>query len=308
MRHYLPEWLGITLRWRGTVVPLIRGQVLFCSGFGLLMTQLYYWDLPVAHNVLSSIIPGIVLGLLLVFRTNTAYDRFWEGRKLWGNLINAVRNLARQVCISVRVATLQELAAQISCLRLLVAFAIAMKHHLRQAPLGDAVAHLVDPVVNAELQGVHNPPLDIAFRLGDYLEQQYRRGRLELFQLTNLQTLLNIMVDTLGGCERILKTPIPLAYAVHLRQLILLYCLLLPADLVDDLGWWTAPVIGIVSFALFGIEGIGVEIENPFGNDPNDLPLDSICQTMERNIEDLIALRGATALERLLAASEVEVS
>ncbi|NJK72804.1 MAG: hypothetical protein HC926_06100 [Synechococcaceae cyanobacterium SM2_3_60] len=304
MRHYLPEWLRVTLRWRGTVVPLIRGQVLFCSGFALLVTQFYHWDLPVAHNVLGSIIPGVVLGLLLVFRTNTAYERFWEGRKLWGTLVNTVRNLARQVCISVKVGSPQELAAQMNCLRLLVAFAIAMKQHLRQVPLADAVAHLVDPAVNTELQAVHNPPLDIAFRIGDYLEQQFIQGRLELFQLTGMQMLLNMMVDSLGGCERILKTPIPLAYAIHLRQLILLYCLLLPADLVDDLGWWTSPVIGIVSFALFGIEGIGVEIENPFGLDPNDLPLDTICQTMERNIDDLITLRGHTPLGKVLQASE----
>jgi putative membrane protein len=108
--------------------------------------------------------------------------------------------------------------------------------------------------------------------------------------MNELQNLLNNLVDTLGACERILRTPMPLAYAIHLKQLLLLYCLLLPFQVVDELRWWTAPAVALVSFTLFGIEAIGVEIENPFGTDPNDLPLDTICDTIERNIEDLISI------------------
>ena len=105
-----------------------------------------------------------------------------------------------------------------------------------------------------------------------------------------MQNLLSSMVDCLGGCERILKTPIPLAYAIHLKQLLLIYCLLLPFQLVKDLGWLTGAIAALVSFTLLGIEEIGIEIENPFGYDRNDLPLDGICSTMQRNIEDLITL------------------
>jgi ion channel-forming bestrophin family protein len=94
----------------------------------------------------------------------------------------------------------------------------------------------------------------------------------------------------LGSCERILRTPMPLAYAIHLKQLLFLYCLLLPFQVVDELRWCTAPAIALVSFTLFGIEAIGVEIENPFGTDPNDLPLDKICDTVECNIDDLIGM------------------
>lgn len=95
-------------------------------------------------------------------------------------------------------------------------------------------------------------------------------------------------MDNLGACERILKTPIPLAYTIHLKQLLLIYCFLLPFELVQSLGWWTGLITAVVSFTLFGIEAIGLEIENPFGYDPNDLQLDTICNTMKRNIEDLI--------------------
>jgi putative membrane protein len=99
---------------------------------------------------------------------------------------------------------------------------------------------------------------------------------------------LNSMVDALGACERILMTPMPMAYALHLKQLLLLYCLSLPFQMVEGLGWMTGPIVGWLSFMLFGVEEIGIEIENPFGRDPNDLPLDNICNKMKHNIADLI--------------------
>ncbi|MEA5516524.1 bestrophin family ion channel, partial [Nodularia sp. UHCC 0506] len=116
------------------------------------------------------------------------------------------------------------------------------------------------------------------------------------YQLTAMQELLNKLVDNLGACERILKTPIPLAYTIHLKQLLLLYCCLLPFQLVESLGWWTGLIVALISFTLFGIEAIGLEIENPFGYDANDLPLDAICNTMKRNIDDLISLSPSMEL------------
>ncbi len=103
--------------------------------------------------------------------------------------------------------------------------------------------------------------------------------------------LLDKMVDSLGACERILKTPMPMAYAIHLKQLLLIYCLLLPLQMVGEIGYWTGPIVGLVSFTLFGIEEIGLEIENPFGLDDNDLPLDEICRTMGKNVQHLMQLK-----------------
>ena len=105
-----------------------------------------------------------------------------------------------------------------------------------------------------------------------------------------MQKLLDMLVDNLGACERILKTPMPLAYAIHLKQLLLLYCFLLPFQIVANLHWWTGLISALLSFTLLGIEAIGLEIENPFGYDENDLPLDAICKTMRLNIDDLISL------------------
>jgi putative membrane protein len=173
---------------------------------------------------------------------------------------------------------------------LLVAFAVATKLHLRQQPVNQELEQLLPSSKFFKLKQMNNPPLEVAFWIGDYLQQQYQRDRLHIHQLIAMQELLNGMVDSLGGCERILKTPIPLAYMIHLRQLLLLYCLTLPFQFVSDLGWWTSLVVVLISFTLFGIEEIAVEIENPFGQDANDLPLDAICETMLRNVEDLMTL------------------
>lgn len=294
MRKKTP-WFKLLIQLRGSVIAATLPQALVVGAFGVGISVLYALKLPVSQPISGTVIPSVVLGLLLVFRTNTAYERFWEGRKHWGSLVNTGRNLARQIWVAIPVETLEEQEEKISALRLLVAFAVSTKLHLRQeSNLGE-----LKPFLSSEryekIQSMQNPPLEVAFWIADYLQYQHRGDRLSLYQLRALHELVDNLVNALGSCERILKTPMPLAYAIHLKQLIWLYCLLLPFQLVGETGWLTGPVVVLVSFTLFGIEGIGLEIENPFGHDPNDLPLDSICQTMQRNIEDLISLAPSYA-------------
>jgi putative membrane protein len=103
-----------------------------------------------------------------------------------------------------------------------------------------------------------------------------------------MNTLLDKMVEALTSCERILNTPMPLAYAIHLKQLMLIYCISLPFQIVNKLTWWTEPSVALISFTLLGIEEIAIEIENPFGQGSNDLPLGDICTTLLQNLEDCI--------------------
>jgi ion channel-forming bestrophin family protein len=285
-----PPWFKIALQVRGSVIPSILPRVLLCGGFGVFISLLHFLKLPVSMPILSSIVPSIVLGLLLVFRTNTAYERFWEGRRFWGTLNNNIRNLARQIWVAIEEKDPQDIELKKSALRLLVALAVAMKLHLRQESVNPELEPLMSPAQYLKLKSMNNPPLEIAFWIEDYMHEQYERNCLDVYQLTGMNELLNSMIDVLGGCERILKTPIPLAYAIHLKQLLLLYCLALPFQMVKDLSWGTGLVVALISFTLFGIEEIGIEIENPFGHDANDLPLDNICAAMHRNMEDLISL------------------
>jgi ion channel-forming bestrophin family protein len=281
------NWFKIAFRVQGSVIPTITSRVLWCGAFGLFVSVLSFYKIPVGAKALGGVVPSIVLGLLLVFRTNTAYERFWEGRKAWGTIVNSIRNLSRLIWVAIIEIDPLHRYEKEEILRLLVAFAIATKLHLRSQLVDDKLAQFVSPMQFSKLETMNNPPLEIVFWISDYLQAKQEQGQIALYQMNELQSLLNGLVDMLGACERILRTPIPLAYAIHLKQLLLIYCLLLPFQVVDELHWWTAPVVALVSFTLFGIEAIGVEIENPFGTDPNDLPLDTICNTIEKNIDDL---------------------
>lgn len=282
------SWFRSTFQIRGSVVPSILERSIFCGAFGVLISLLYSSKFPVSQPALGSVIPSIVLGLLLVFRTNTAYERYWEGRRWWGILVTTVRNLAWQIWVNIDEVEPGDRERKIAALRLLPAFAIAEKLYLRSEPANSQLATLLSPAQYLTLQNSRNMPLEIARWIGDYLQQEYKQNRLTNYQLTAIQGLVNTLMETVGNCERILKTPMPLAYAIHLKQLVLIYCLMLPFQFVKDLTWWTGLFIALVSFTLFGIEEIGVEIENPFGYDPNDLPLDGICNTILQNIEDFI--------------------
>ncbi|MEN9565901.1 MAG: hypothetical protein RLZZ69_1097 [Cyanobacteriota bacterium] len=282
------SWFKITFRWRASVIPAIIPRVIFCGFFGLFICLVHSYYRDVGLPILSTVVPSIVLGLLLVFRTNTAYERFWEGRKLWGALVNSIRNLARTIVVSVKENSLEDREEKIKILYLLVVFAMVTKSHLRGQAINNEIIDLLPNSWYKKLQKVHNPPLHVAFLIQDYLQKQYDNDYIDSYQLTSMLKLLDSMVDVLGGCERILKTPIPVAYSIHLKQLLLIYCLTLPFQLVTELAWWTAPIVSVISFTVFGIEQIGIEIENPFGHDANDLPLENICQTIQTNIEELI--------------------
>lgn len=298
-------WLRLALQFKGSVIPAVLPRTILCGSFGLFITYIHYNYYSLSLPVLSALIPNIVLGLLLVFRTNTAYDRFWEGRKCWGGIVNTSRNLARQIWTSVEEETEQDRTEKISALKLIIGFAVTTKNHLRGQFREEELVGLLPDSRLGKLENMNNPPLEVAFWLSDYLQKQYEQECLNSYQLVAMQRLVDTLVEMLGGCERILRTPMPLAYAIHLKQLLLLYSLSLPFQMVKDVGWWTAPVVALISFTLFGIEEIGIEIENPFGYDANDLPLDNICLNMRRNIEDLISLSPTV---RQLAESAAESS
>lgn len=290
------HWIEVVVRLLKAIIPNIFGWVIFCGVYGFFISLLYAINCPIALPKESGFITqaalsfNIGLTLLLVFRTNTAHERFWEGRKLWGALVNATRNLARDLWIVVKEQSQKDRAEKEAILRLIIAFPIAMKLHLRGEPVNQQLALLMPEHQYLRLKDTQHPPLQIAFWMSDYLQYQNERNCLNIYQLTNLHKIVDELVDILGGCERILKTPLPLIYTIILRNLVLVYCLVLPFEIVRDLHWWTGVLTAFVSFTLLSIEQIGSEIEEPFGHDPNDLPLDIICNTIKRNIEELIAL------------------
>lgn len=224
------------------------------------------------------------LGLLLVFRTNASYDRFWEARKLWGAIVNESRNLARTA--TVLLAADPGLAAQI--VRLAVAFPYAAMNTLRgKHGLGPVAAEL-DPAEADALANAQHAPLAVTVALSKRIAEGQRRGLISDIQQGIIEQNVQVLIDCIGACERIKRTPLPFAYVVHLRRALAVYCGTLPFALVEYFGWLTVPVTFLVSYVLLGIEEIGVEIEEPFGTDDNDLPLDRFCTTIELNLRALL--------------------
>ncbi|HAN46736.1 MAG TPA: hypothetical protein DCQ32_09335 [Cyanobacteria bacterium UBA8156] len=279
-------WWQQAVTLRGSVVAETLPKALWFGLWGGAIAFLYRQGFTqVSLPLLSTLIPNLVLGLLLVFRTNTAYERYWDGRKAWGVIVSAARNLGRTVAIGVEATESAAQAAQTKALYLLAAFALTTKNYLR----GEPATAGVPPQFLAEesLVPVARPPLYLANRLAAYLQSQYRAGCLNEAQLATAQTTVDALVESFTACERIQRTPLPLAYSIHLKQLLLLYSLSLPFQVVETFLWLTPVMVAVISFTILGVEEIGLQIEDPFGRDANDLPLDNLCAMLVGEIEAL---------------------
>lgn len=278
--------------------------IIYCCAYGFLISVLYYLGLPLAfpsRNILLTVVLlsfNIGLPLLLIFQANTANKRFWKSRKLWEALVNTVHHLTRDVWIAVIAKQGQERLEKEATLRLGVAFAVATKLHLRAEPVNDELMSLLSETQCFRIQQTNHPPLQIAFWIGDYLQNQHERNYLSIYQLASLQRFVDDLVDILVGCERILKTPLPFKYGMGMRKLVLLYCLIFPLQIVSYFPGWTSIITAFVSFILLSIEQIGWEIENPFGHKQNNLPLDGICNTLIHDLEELITLAYSSDCSR----------
>lgn len=284
-------WLDLAIDLRSSVIRAVWRRVVAIMIFALLITIAYHNGLAVNQPTLAGLIPGVVLGLLLVFRTNTAYERFWEGCKIWYNLLSASRILCRNIWILVPVNNPEDLRKKVSNIRLVVLLIIAIKLNLRNEDLSDRnFQKIITQEQYWQLKEVKNIPIRIINWIAEYFGELYDERTDKVNIIANRSFIeLNRSLDQItmlfGDCQRILDTPLPRPYSIHLKHLLLLYCFALPFQFVQQLDWFTIPTVGIISFALLGIEDIGLEIENPFGYDLNDLPLDRFCRELQAEVE-----------------------
>lgn len=282
------HWFRLAVQMRGSVLPRVAPRIALFMAYSTLIvfSRQMGWKLPISilGELTSNVAYNLVLGLLLVFRTNNSYDRYWEGRKAWGQIIIALRNFARTIQVSIPVQNEQEWQAKKRIFQLLIAFPIAVKLHLRQDPNNQEFTDLLAPAEQAEIDQAFNRPVYLTLWLQAYLQTQVDQQRLDSNQAWELDDLINQLIQGLATCERIVHTPLPMAYVIYLKQLILVYCLALPLGLKPELGWAMVLIVGIVAFILMGVEELAREIENPFGLDVNDLPLDDICTMIRRSI------------------------
>lgn len=286
-----PRWLHLVFRWRGSVLPRIWARIAVTASLALVVTVLdhFVW---VGQLELLTLVPfsliALALSIFLGFRNNTSYDRFWEGRKLWGRFVNTSRSLSRQLLTLVR-APEPEQEEEVRVLQRelvlsLAGYIHAVRLHLRDQAWSGEVEGLLTPEALGRAQGVLNKPVMILQVLGEQLQEAAHRGWIDPFHVPLLEGSLTELTDIQGGCERIKSTPIPFSYTVLIHRIVAIYCLALPFGIVKEAGLATPLVVLMVSYAFFGLDAIGDEIEDPFGEDINDLPLSAISRMIEINL------------------------
>lgn len=276
------SWIRTTFAVRGTVLPRLFVRVVAVAALGVVavaVQQRSHAKLPTLPHTLI----GAALGLLLVFRTNASYDRWWEGRKLLGALVNRTRDVARQIATFTR-----DEEATRAVQRRLVAFYVLGMQGVRREKRVEVVRTLLRPDELAALEKADAIALWAHLFLSREVEGLRRGGKLTAEQHQLVDANVTALVDYLGGCERIARTPVPFAYAQHIKLFVAIFCGTAPFVMADALGWLTAPVSAVLAFALLGIDEIGVEIEEPFGHDANDLPVDAIGDRIAANTDEIV--------------------
>jgi putative membrane protein len=292
MISYEPRnWFGVLVGFvRSGVFRVLVSDMVLVGGYAAFIVYLEKTlgriSVPLGPSILS--ILGIILGLVLVFRTNTAYDRWWEGRRLWGQLVNVSRALARQLAAQLPT---DDAERRRDWARRLRDFPQALAQHLR-LPTGTSPE-------------VHQPNRILA-EMAVMLHEDVGSGRRTGEARIALTPLLTAFDDVAGACERIRSTPIPLSYSSYVKQFILLFALLVPFALAEEFGYGAVIAEVFIFFATAGIDLLATEIEEPFGTDANDLPLDSIAAKIVRDVTVLLEPGTMNAYAAGLADDQAE--
>jgi putative membrane protein len=287
MIQYNPkDWITFIVRFHETdtlrkLTPMMILIGLYATGIAYL--ELEYWQLsdkshvkniPLMHSTV-----GFVLSLLLAYRTNTAYERWWEGRKLWGALVNNSRNLALKLS-----AYLSEEKDRHFFRKVIPVYASVLSKHLSNEEVGKVLFEGLDLEINHH----KHSPNQVAKVLFHRVNELYTSGKITGDQFYIINDELKSFTDTCGACERIKNTPIPYSYSAFIKKFIFLYVMTLPFGYVFSLGYYVIPVVIFIFYVLASLELIAEEIEDPFGNDSNDLPTQKIASNIKKHVEELL--------------------
>lgn len=284
------DWLPAI--WHFHTGPTARSLVKRVALVGLYVTivticELNYYDLRLKDTPSSFLqAMGILLSLLLIFRTNTAYDRFYEGRIAWGTLINNCRNLS---IFFNAILDREDTESRMFFAKTISNFPFALKNHLRDSPGLDELDE-TEEGERRDLSNFDHVPSGLSNQLWVKTETLYRQGYISESQHINLNQYLTSLIDVCGICERIKSTPIPFSYNLFIKLFILLYVGVLPFTVIDAYGYLTIPAVMLTSYVLVGLELIGEEIEEPFGFERNDLPLNQLSQLIRVNAHDILQI------------------
>jgi ion channel-forming bestrophin family protein len=267
MRYLLPTMVGI---------GLMTALMVF------LFDLFWKGDYPDTLNLHT--IVGLVLGLVLVFRTNTAYDRWWEGRRLFGTLTNTSRNLALKLHGTL---PLHDRENRLFFARSIANYYLAVKEHLRKGVILEEL-DLTSMPYAASLPAAQHKPAHIAGAMQQRLNQLLTEKEISGDHYLAMVRDLDSFVDVVGACERIRNTPIPYSYSSYIKKVIFFYLLTFPLSMIHTMGYMSVPMIMFATYVIAGIEVLAEEIEDPFGNDVNDLDSDSMAHNIKSNVREIL--------------------
>jgi putative membrane protein len=264
-----------------TLLPIMFGIGVYAALIGYVEVEFwkisensYVKNITIMHGML-----GFVISLLLVFRTNTAYDRWWEGRRQWGSLVNNSRNFA------IKLAVILEDEKDRSYFRKMIPnYAVILHKHLNNSETGKQLFDDVD----LEIDHHKHKPNQVAKKMFAKINELYLEKKITGDQLIVLNAEIQSFTEICGACERIKNTPIPYSYSAFIKKFIFFYVMTLPFGYSFSLGYYVAPVVVFIFYVLASLELIAEEIEDPFGGDENDLPTHKMAENIKKHVEELI--------------------
>lgn len=279
------------------MIQYVGWPLLALVGWDLLIVLAYkvmHWEWVGSRHVPLALY-GSAIGIIVGFRNNSAYQRWWEARTLWGAIVNNSRSLARQAMTTMHCdparngedePALEDLRRQI--VHAQIAYVHALRQQLRGLDPLPEIDGLLDPAFHARLVGEKNVALTIQRAMGVMLRTAKRNGWIDSLEWQAMDRNLDDLADAQGGAERIKNTPMPKQYDFFPMLFVQIYCLLLPIGMVEQLGWFTPLGSTLVGFMFLALDKIGRDLEDPFDNKIYDIPLTAICKTIEINLRQLL--------------------
>ncbi|GAB3244173.1 MULTISPECIES: bestrophin family protein [Psychrobacter] len=285
-----PHPFKIFFALRGSIIPKIYPQLLLVTILSTAITIIQHWipDSFPYYGIATFTLLGIALSLFLGFRNNASYQRWWEARMLWGQLVYDARSLTRQVLSFIDDDNEHGRETQRTMVYLTIAFAHAVRHRLRGTPPWADIDPFVASIHHDRMHQAKNVPDHIMRLMGKHLGDIRRQGLVSEQVTQNMDERLTSMTIVLAACERIHNTPLPFAYMLLVHRTTYLYCIMLPFGLVASLGWATPLVCAVIAYTFFGLDALSEELEEPFGLAANQLPLTALSRTIEINLREAL--------------------
>lgn len=287
MVQYNPkDWITFIFRFHKSDTFRQLMPMMFVIGlytYGVCFLEIEHWKLSEKSHVKNISIMhgmlGFVISLLLAYRTNTAYDRWWEGRKLWGSLVNSSRNLALKLSVMLSDENDKTFLRQV-----IPAYASILSKHLSNKEVSKMLYENID----LEIDHQKHKPNQVAKSIFEKINELYKSGKITGDQLITINNELQTFTDVCGACERIKNTPIPYSYSAFIKKFIFFYIMTLPFGYAFSLGYYSVPVVIFTFYVLASLELIAEEIEDPFGDDANDLPTEKISENIKKHVEEIL--------------------